>query len=75
MEVRAARAGLLRQKGEAAGSSDPLDAAAASLYRAGAARANYLALDRADLAFAAKELCRRMSSPTVADLVQLRRLA
>ena len=74
-EVRVERARLQERGEEAATSSQPLDVEAASLYRAGAARANYLALDRADLTLAAKELCRRMSSPTMADLVQLRRLA
>ena len=38
------------------------------------ARANYLAQDRFDLAFAAKELCRRMVVPRKSDLVALRRL-
>ena len=33
------------------------------LFRAGAARANDLALNRPGVAFAAKELCRRMSAP------------
>ena len=47
----------------------------AGLYRAGAARANYLALDRPDISFAAKELCRRMSAPREADLTSLRRMA
>ena len=42
--------------------------AEARLYRACAARANYLALDRVDVAFAAKELCRRMSSPVFGGL-------
>ena len=41
----------------------------------GQARANYLAQDRFDLAFAAKELCRRMAVPRKSDLVALRRLA
>lgn len=44
------------------------------LYRAYAARANYLGMDRLDIAFAAKELCRRMSSPDEADLEALRRM-
>ena len=53
---------------------EALPEAAAGLYRSFAARANYLALDRPDLAFAAKELCRRMRSPGKADLEALRRL-
>jgi hypothetical protein len=47
----------------------------ARLYRSYAARANYLAMDRADLAQATKELCRRMREPTWADVRALRRLA
>ena len=46
-----------------------------SLFRAAAARSNYLALDRIDIVFAAKELCRRMAVPRQIDLVALRRLA
>ena len=45
------------------------------LFRAGAARANYLALGRPDVAYAAKELCRRMSAPRESDLAALKRLA
>ena len=37
-------------------------------------RATYLALDRPELSFAAKELCRRMSSPRTVDLQLLRRV-
>ena len=46
----------------------------AGWFRGAAARANYLAQDRFDLAFAAKELCRRMAVPRLSDLVALRRL-
>ena len=53
----------------------PLSWGEARLFRAHAARANYLGMDRPDIAFAAKELCRRMSSPTTADLDAIRRLA
>ena len=45
------------------------------LFRAGAARANYLALNRPDVSVAAKELCRRMSAPMVDDLASLKRQA
>ena len=51
----------------APGDESLLSGAEARLYRACAARGNYLALDRVDVAFAAKELCRRMSSPVLAD--------
>ena len=45
----------------------------AGWFRGASARANYLAQDRFDLAFAAKELCRRMAVPRKSDLVALRR--
>jgi hypothetical protein len=54
---------------------ETLDEAATRWFRSGAARANYLAMDRPELAFATKELCRRMSAPTVADAAMLRRVA
>jgi hypothetical protein len=44
-------------------------------YRSGAARANYLSLDRPDIAFATKELCRRMSCPQRQDVEALKRVA
>jgi hypothetical protein len=53
----------------------PLDAAEASIFRAKAARANFLASDRPDIAFAVKELCRGMSSPTDRDNEALKRLS
>jgi hypothetical protein len=43
-------------------------------YRAIVARANYLALDRADIQYAVKELCRSMSAPTKSDWEKLKRL-
>jgi hypothetical protein len=52
-----------------------LDEAATRWFRSGAARANYLAMDRPEMAFATKELCRRMSAPTAADAAALRRVA
>ena len=56
------------------GDDCPLEAAETALFRATAARANYLALDRPEVAFAAKELCRRMSEPRRRDKVALQRL-
>ena len=41
----------------------PMESGKRVRLRSLAARANYLAMDRPDLAFAAKELCRRMSAP------------
>ena len=43
-------------------------------FRALAARANYLALDRPDIAFATKELCRHFSKPTEEAVLALMRL-
>ena len=51
-----------------------MDESEVRLFRAVAARANYLAQDRPDISFAAKECCRRMSQPTKGDLEALRRL-
>ena len=47
----------------------------ASAFRGMAARANYLALDRADIQFAVKEVARRMARPREADWQLLKRLA
>jgi hypothetical protein len=44
-------------------------------FRAGAARANYLGMDRPEIAFATKELCRRMTAPRWCDLRALGRVA
>ena len=46
----------------------------ATRYRAIVARANYLAMDRADLQFPVKELCRKMAAPTKADWSKLKRV-
>ena len=43
-------------------------------YRALAARANYLAPDRADIQYAVKEICRGMANPTRGDWRKLKRL-
>ena len=51
-----------------------LSAHASSWFRSGADRCNYPGLDRADVAFAAKELCRRMSAPDRASQLALQRL-
>ena len=47
----------------------------ATEYRSLAARANYLAVDRIDIQYAVKEICRNMSDPTVGDRRKLKRLA
>jgi hypothetical protein len=57
------------------GDESELTAEEVSIYRSGAARANYLSLDRPDIAFATKELCRRMACPTRKDFEPLVRVA
>ena len=52
-----------------------LSPAEASQYRALAARANYLALDRLDIQYATKECCRGMAQPQIRHLSMLKRLA
>ena len=47
----------------------------AKRFRALAARANYLALDRPDIQYATEEVCRGMAEPTKGHLKKLRRLA
>ena len=71
--LRRKRSGTLGKKTE--GNEDQsLGKASVSKYRAIAARANYLAADRPDIMYAAKELCRKMSSPTARDWDRLVRL-
>lgn len=45
-----------------------------TVFRALAARTNYLALDRPDCSFAAKELCREFSRPTLSFFIRLKHL-
>ena len=61
-----ARAGAKQVKAmERLESSGPtLNSAEATIFRALSARANYLAQDRPDIAFATKELCREFCQPT-----------
>ena len=54
--------------------SDILVGEDATEYRAVAARANYLALDRPDIAYATKELCRDFGTPTKFSVERLKRL-
>ena len=46
----------------------------ATRFRRSAARINYVALDRLDLGYAAKELSRGMANPTEKDMVKLKRV-
>ena len=45
------------------------------MYRALAARANYVAADRPDIQFSVKEVCRKMAVPQRRDWGKLKRLA
>lgn len=54
---------------------EPLDAAATRLYRGVAARLNYIAPDRPDVAYAVKESARSMQTPSKRDLKRLRKIA
>ena len=54
-------------------SADILTGEAATTYRALSARLNYLASDRPDLAFSAKELCRDFAQPTAKSVERLKR--
>ena len=51
-----------------------MTASEATLFRALAARANYLAMDRPECAYATKELCRFFATPTRTGVEQLKRL-
>ena len=62
--------GLLENEG----GGELLGAQGATRFRALTARGNYLALDRADIQFAVKELSRRMSAPRSGDMDLLKRL-
>ena len=52
-----------------------LDNMRATMYRACAARCNYMTQDRSDVQYAIKELCRSMSSPKEQDWLVLIRVA
>ena len=52
-----------------------LEGPEATTFRSMAARANFLALDRADIQFAVKEIARRMARPRWTDWALLKRLA
>ena len=52
----------------------PLDKAEASMYRSCVARANYLAQDRADIAYAVKEACRDMANPKASSWEKIKRV-
>lgn len=58
-----------------AGDESPMNAEAATAYRADTARTNYLGIDRPDVQYASKEASRRMSAPRAVDGERLIRIA
>ena len=64
--IRAAAAEVLAEQ--------PLDPKLHTAFRAAAARSNYLSMDRPDVQFACKEICRYMSKPTTGSWMALKRL-
>ena len=74
-DAQLAAVGKLPAREEKVSDDRLVDEVECGMFRGAAARANDLALDRLDIAFAAKELCRRMSVPRASDRVALRRLA
>ena len=51
-----------------------MDPSEARKFRGIAARVNYLAVDRADLQYSAKECCKKMANPVTSDWVKLKRV-
>ena len=64
----------LKRTPESVASATLLPSDRVQRFRALAARANYLALDRPDIAYAAKECCRHMSAPSTLDWAGLVRI-
>jgi len=54
---------------------EELSAAVATEFRGLAARANYLSLDRVDIQYATKEICRDMAVPKASSMSKMKRLA
>lgn len=66
--MKAAKKAEFESKGEV------LNEAEATQFRALAARANYLSMDRTECSYSAKELCRCFATPTRTGVEQLKRL-
>ena len=52
----------------------PLDKAEANMYRSCVTRADFLAQDRADIAYAVKEACRDMANPKTSSWEKVKRV-
>ena len=64
LDIKGARNAATAGVDEPDTEDDPLSPDQFFQYRSLTARANYLAIDRPDILFATKELCRKMSNPT-----------
>ena len=77
-EIEAAEGGsggLRGEQEEVSDSDDPLlNGAQATLYRAVAARLNYLSPDRPDIAYSVKEAARAMSAPRESHMTKIKKL-
>ena len=62
-------------KEELAKEDHELSPEVATEFRGLAARANYLSLDRVDIQYTTKEICRDMASPKASSLSKMKRLA
>jgi hypothetical protein len=74
-QAKPARTPVVKQEQMMPEEATPLRPGDASAYRALAARMNYLAVDRPDLSFATKEICKCMSDPMQHDWEKLKRVA
>ncbi len=66
--------GAKTREGKSDQADQQLDKPEGRRYRAYAARANYLAQDRPDIAFAVKEACRDMNAPTTSSWEKIKRV-
>ena len=64
----------VKDRNEEPDDEDPLEDWEAKEFREIAARANYLAVDRPDIQYSVKEICRHMSCPFRGDARKLKRL-
>ena len=67
-------AGMPQEESATEESGVPLVGKDVTLFRGLAARCNYLSLDRPDIQYSAKEICREMSSPTSQSFTKLKRI-
>ena len=74
-EVKAVSTPCVKPTRQAVMEDQPIPAHKVNHFRGLAARANYLAADRPDIQYAAKEICRWMQAPTELGVTALKRLA